>query len=104
MIELFQAEWCPYSAAVRERLTELGLDFVARQVAPLEEQRTEVRVIPTLVAEDGERFEGTDAVFAYLARLEAWQYEREHRDRWHEHAAARRADATGRLLEADAPL
>jgi hypothetical protein len=31
MIELFQAEWCPYSSAVRERLTELGIDLVARQ-------------------------------------------------------------------------
>jgi glutathione S-transferase len=104
VIELFQAEWCPFSAAVRERLTELGLDFVARQVEPWEEQRTNVRVIPTLVTEDGDRIEGTDAVFAYLARLEAWAYEREHRGRWHEHAAARRADATGGILERDAPI
>lgn len=104
MIELFQAEWCPFSAAVRERLTELGVDFVARQVEPWPEQRTAVGTIPTLVAEDGERFEGTRAVFAYLARLEAWQYEREHRDRWHEHAEARRADVTGRILGHGAPL
>jgi glutaredoxin len=32
-VELFQAEWCPYSHRVRQRLTELGLDFTARQVA-----------------------------------------------------------------------
>jgi len=32
MIELYQAEWCPHSHRVRQRLTELGLDFVARQV------------------------------------------------------------------------
>jgi hypothetical protein len=31
MIELYQAEWCPHSHPVRQRLTELGLDFVARQ-------------------------------------------------------------------------
>ena len=39
MLNLYQAEWCPYSSAVRERLTELGLDFVARQVAPWPEER-----------------------------------------------------------------
>ena len=32
MLTLYQAEWCPFSSAVREILTELGLDFVARQV------------------------------------------------------------------------
>jgi glutaredoxin len=33
VLELWQAEWCPYSHRVRQRLTELGLDFVAHQVA-----------------------------------------------------------------------
>jgi len=28
MLTLYQAEWCPFSSAVREILTELGLDFV----------------------------------------------------------------------------
>src|SRR4051794_28418906 len=32
MIELYQAEWCPYSSRVRQRFTELGVAFVARQV------------------------------------------------------------------------
>ena len=40
MIELYQAEWCPYSSAVRERLSELGIPFVTRHVAPWPEQRT----------------------------------------------------------------
>ena len=40
MLTLYQAEWCPFSSAVREVLTELGLDFVARQVEPWPEQRT----------------------------------------------------------------
>jgi glutaredoxin len=30
MIELYQAEWCPHSHHVRQRLTEHGVDFVAR--------------------------------------------------------------------------
>jgi glutathione S-transferase len=69
MLTLTQAEWCPYSSAVRQRLTELGLDFVARQVEPREAQRTAVDQIPTLETEDGIRFQGTDAIFEYLATL-----------------------------------
>src|SRR5207253_2334746 len=38
-MELYQAEWCPHSHKVRQRLTELGLDFVARQVAAEPEDR-----------------------------------------------------------------
>ena len=34
MLTLYQTEWCPFSSAVREVLTELGIDFVARQVEP----------------------------------------------------------------------
>src|SRR4051795_7369076 len=92
VIELYQAEWCPFSAAVRERLTELGLDFVARQVAPWPENRTSVGEIPTLETPEGERYVGTDEIFDYLRSLESWQHERVHRERWLEHAAARRAD------------
>jgi len=43
VITLYQAEWCPFSSSVRERLTELGVDFVARQVQPKEDERTEDR-------------------------------------------------------------
>ena len=32
-LELYQAEWCPYSHRVRTRLTELGVDVILRQVA-----------------------------------------------------------------------
>jgi glutaredoxin len=31
MLELYQTEWCPASRRVRERLTELGLDYLVRQ-------------------------------------------------------------------------
>ena len=32
MLELWQAEWCPYSHRVRLRLTELDLDWIARTI------------------------------------------------------------------------
>lgn len=104
MITLWQAEWCPYSSAVRERLTELGIDFVARQVEPQEEQRTQVDEIPTLELENGTRLSGTEPIFAYLAGLQPWQWEREHRERYAEHAEDRGRDVTGVLLRRAAPL
>jgi glutaredoxin len=59
MIQVFQAEWCPHSARLRQRLTELGVDYVARQVAPFPEGRDELReatgcmTIPVVVLDDG---------------------------------------------------
>ncbi len=94
MLELYQAEWCPYSSAVRERLTELGMDFIARQVAPRQEDREGAHEIPLLVTEDGDRFEGTDAVFAYLARLEPRGDEREDRAQWRARPRPRQRDTT----------
>ena len=44
-IILYQTEWCPFSSAVREVLTELGLDAVIRQVEPWPEQRDQLRAI-----------------------------------------------------------
>ena len=85
-------------------LTELGLDFVARQVEPFEDERTEVDEIPTLELEDGTRIAGTRAIFAHLAGLEPWQWEREHRQRYAEHADARLRDVPGQILCKGAPL
>jgi glutathione S-transferase len=45
MIELYQAEWCPYSHRVRQRLTELGVTFVARQVEADPDAREELRKV-----------------------------------------------------------
>ena len=45
MIELYQAEWCPSSQRVRMRLTELGVDFIARQVEALPHDRAAVQEI-----------------------------------------------------------
>jgi glutaredoxin len=98
VITLYQAEWCPYSSAARQRLTELGVDFVARQVAPRPEDRTEVETIPTLEEEDGTRHEGTDEVFAFLRGLPRGPAERAHRAQYRAHAEARREDVTGSVL------
>jgi glutathione S-transferase len=75
MIELYQAEWCPHSHRVRQRLTELGLDFVARQVPPEPAERTRLaratgrRSIPTLVLDDGRVVAGEEEILARLDRL-----------------------------------
>jgi glutathione S-transferase len=74
MIELYQAEWCPHSHCVRQRLTELGLDFVAHQVSVDPAERTELaratgrRIIPTLVLDDGSVVGGDDEILATLDR------------------------------------
>jgi glutathione S-transferase len=102
MLILHQAEWCPYSSAVRERLTELGIDFVARQVAPWPEQRTDVKDIPTLETEDG-LVSGTEAIFAYLGRFEVPAYAGQHRERYAEHREERERGTTAEQLQAFAP-
>jgi glutathione S-transferase len=71
-LTLYQTEWCPFSSAVREVLTELGLDFVVRQVEPWPKDRTELKAIadtdqiPVLRIEDGRFFRGTREIFAHL--------------------------------------
>jgi glutathione S-transferase len=72
MIELYQAEWCPHSHRVRQRLTELGLDFVAHQVSIDPAERTALRrttgqrSIPALVLDDGSVLVGDDKILASL--------------------------------------
>jgi len=73
MIELYQAEWCPFSSAVRERLTELDIPFVARPVPAYHGDRTELEElagtqdIPVVVFEDGTVMGGdTQAILAAL--------------------------------------
>ena len=104
MLTLYQAEWCPYSSAVRERLTELGIDFVAKQVAPRQEDRKGEHEIPLLVTNQGERFEGTDEVFAYLATLEPGEAERGHRAQYRAHREDRARELPARVLAERAPL
>ena len=58
MLELWQTEWCPASRRVRQRLTELEIDYVIRQVPVEKGERDALRratgsdVIPALVAGD----------------------------------------------------
>jgi glutathione S-transferase len=73
MLELYQTEWCPSSRRVRERLTELSLDYVIHQVPVEREGRralleaTAADLIPALVLEDGTAVVGEDAIKSYLA-------------------------------------
>ena len=74
-MELYQAEWCPYSHMVRQRLTELGLDFVAHQVPADPAHRDEMRravgtdEIPVLVVDEGSVLRGDIEILPYLAQL-----------------------------------
>jgi predicted GNAT family acetyltransferase/glutaredoxin len=104
-LTLYQAEWCPFSSAVREVLTELVLDFVARQVEPWPEERAELRAIagtdriPVLRSEDGTLHHGVREIFAHLREREPWRFAADHRDRFAEHRDARETDVTGQLIE-----
>jgi predicted GNAT family acetyltransferase/glutaredoxin len=105
VLTLYQAEWCPFSSAVREALTELGLDFTARQVEPWPEQREQLRAlagtdqIPVLETEDGTLYRGTRQIFAHLREREPWRYAPAHRLRFADHRDARESDAAGQLIE-----
>ena len=72
MLELFQTEWCPASRRVRQKLTELGIDYVVRQVpadpakrAALEEA-TGASSVPVLVLDDGTPLVGEERIMAHL--------------------------------------
>ena len=72
MLELWQTEWCPASRRVRERLTELGVDYVTRQVPVERESRSALRAaagtdsIPALLHEDGSAVVGEGAIGSWL--------------------------------------
>jgi glutathione S-transferase len=72
-IVLYQAEWCPYCARVRAKLTELLLDFRSINVPRIHADRHEVVAasgqtsIPVLV--DGDAiFADDDDIIPYLDR------------------------------------
>ena len=70
-LEMWQTEWCPASHRVRQRLTELGLAYIVRQVPVEREDRTELvhrtgeQSIPVLVI-DGDVLSGSEAILTYL--------------------------------------
>jgi glutaredoxin len=66
MIRVYQAEWCPHSHKIRQRLTELGLPYIAMPVSTIPEERTEMievsgqNAIPVVVLDDGTILKGKD--------------------------------------------
>jgi glutathione S-transferase len=71
-----QTEWCPASRRVRQRLTELGVDYITRQV-PVEKagrtllrQRTGTDTIPVLVVPGDDPLVGESTILAFLDRHE----------------------------------
>ncbi len=77
MMKLYQAEWCPFSHRVRAKLTELGVEYEAVNVAASADKRTELReltgepAIPVLV--DGEKIisDSGEALFYLEAKYGA---------------------------------
>jgi glutathione S-transferase len=94
MDELYQAEWCPHSRRVRQRFTELGVSFVARQVPADPADREELRrktgsgEIPALLAEDGTVVNAdADRIIEYLDQRYSERTDaEEHEQRAAEHA------------------
>ena len=77
MYELWQTEWCPASRLVRQRLTELGIDYLTRQVPVDREDRVQLRertgtdTIPVLAVLGEPPFVGEAAIFEFLETHEA---------------------------------
>lgn len=71
-IVLYQAEWCPYCARVRSKLTDLLLDYKNVNVPTSHAARTIVRDvsgqtgIPTMVDGDVVIADDDDKIIAYL--------------------------------------
>ena len=72
MFQLYQTEWCPASHRVRERLTELGLDYVGKQVPADKRKRAELvaatgtDTVPVLITDDGTILDGEERILAHL--------------------------------------
>lgn len=87
MLELYQTEWCRGSQLVRQRLTELGRDFIARQVPERQEDRKELerrtgqRTVPALVLENGTVIVGSEQILSHLDLLLEPHDAPEHRKR-----------------------
>jgi glutaredoxin 2 len=73
MMKLYQAEWCPYCARVRSRMTDLCLTYINVNVQRNKADRKELIElsgqpgVPTLVTEEGQIIaDDDDAIIAYL--------------------------------------
>ena len=93
MIQLYQAEWCPFSSIVRDRLTELGVDYTIRQVAPFPADRDALKEatgqdsIPVVVFDDGRVVGGdTREILEVLDKeFTAWEWESGHQEQHSRH-------------------
>jgi glutathione S-transferase len=83
MLELYQTEWCPASRRVRQRLTELGIDYIAHQVPVEKPDRVELQqltgtdTIPALALEDGTVYVGESDILHFLDEQIAYPEEAE---------------------------
>jgi glutaredoxin 3 len=75
MLKLYQAEWCPYCARVRSKMTDLGISYINVNVPRSKSDRRELielsgqSGIPTLVCEDGKVIADDDeAIVRYLEK------------------------------------
>jgi glutathione S-transferase len=72
MIELYQTEWCPASRRIRQRLTELEVDYLIHQVPVDRAERSALIVatgtdeVPVMVAGDGVVMVGEEAIRTWL--------------------------------------
>ena len=85
-MELYQAEWCPHLHKVRQRLSELGIDFIARQVSAEPDDRGDMKArvgtdeIPVLV-DNGRTTCGEEDILDYLDRFDDRADADAHRDK-----------------------
>ena len=75
MLKLYQAEWCPYCARVRSKMTDLEITYINVNVPRMKADRKELTEvsgqggIPTLVTEDGKIIADDDqAIIEYLEK------------------------------------
>lgn len=73
MLELYQFERCPFCAKVRQKLTELDIDYIVRNVPPGSPKREKLvelggkQQVPFLVDESrGVSMYESDDIIAYL--------------------------------------
>ena len=72
MLILWQTEWCRGSQRIRQRLTELGVDLIIRQVAAEPSSRYELlsrfneTSVPLLETGGGRVLVGTDEILVWL--------------------------------------
>ena len=73
MIQLYQAEWCPFSHMVRAKLTELGVPYEAINVRAEGDERTKIKEltgdVTTPVMVDGEKvLSDSSEIISHLER------------------------------------